>query len=121
VSRVVTGVSGRAAREVEAGAGQPGAPKARNGNRLVMDTRGEQRGHLFFGQLIGVRGMERRGRNRGMACARSEPLSLSAGGFFYGAALAPVVSRARFVRRVSRAAPASACHICCARSFGRQL
>jgi hypothetical protein len=30
-------------------------------------------------------------------------------------------SRARFVRRASRAAPASACHICCASSFGRQL
>ena len=42
-------------------------------------------------------------------------------GIYFGAALASAASSAAFVRRASRAAPASACHICCTLSFGRQL
>jgi hypothetical protein len=42
-------------------------------------------------------------------------------GIYFGSGLGFAASSAALVRRASRAAPASACHICCALSFGRQL
>ena len=42
-------------------------------------------------------------------------------GIYFGTGLGFAASSAALVRRASRAPPASACYVCCALSFGRQL